>query len=674
MISGCSFYIGRYSPKLYPLVVSEMQAMLRVVLLVVLFFRTEICAAAPVSELHRAFEAIEAQDWTDAFKIAKSSGPLAEDIVLWHYLRQGEGSFQQTARFLHQHPDWPGLKLLRKQSEAAFARANPADVAAFFETTPPQTGTGALIYAKALTNLGRSQSAQKTLVTAWRTLRLSAEEEMTFMARHRTLLKPHHNARLDWALWQGWRGNAKSMLAYVSKDAQNLGKARLGLMTNARGVDGLIAAVAGTLKNDPGLAHARFAWRLRKGLTDRAITLLIEHSRSKKTLGHPEKWAQQRHVLVRELMGRKKYRQAYNLASSHHLDKGAQFATLEWLSGFLALRRLKQPDLAIRHFTKLKNTVETPISLGRAGYWLGRAYSATGDRASAKLAYSFAAQHQSSFYGLLAAEKAGSRFDKTLAGRTQFPNWVTASFTKSSVFKAGLLLLTAEQPDLAERFLTHMSESLNADELGQLGTLLAELRDPHLQVMVGKRAAQYGHIIAAPYYALHPLINTSHPVAAELMLAIARRESEFNPTLVSGAGARGLMQILPGTAKETAKEIKIKYNVKRLLTDWKYNATIGGAYLAKLSRRFDGNPVLIAAAYNAGPSRTKAWIKKQGDPRKKSVDVIDWIETIPYAETRNYIMRVTESLPIYRARLGRKVLPVSFSKELAGGGLLPLSQ
>ena len=138
MISGCSFYIGRYSPKLYPLVVSEMQAMLRVVLLVVLFFRTEICAAEPVSELHRAFEAIEAQDWTDAFKIAKSSGPLAEDIVLWHYLRQGEGSFQQTARFLHQNSDWPGLKLLRKQSEAAFARANPAEVAAFFETTPPQ--------------------------------------------------------------------------------------------------------------------------------------------------------------------------------------------------------------------------------------------------------------------------------------------------------------------------------------------------------------------------------------------------------------------------------------------------------------------------------------------------------------------------------------------------------
>ncbi|MBT4568163.1 MAG: lytic transglycosylase domain-containing protein [Marinovum sp.] len=308
--------------------------------------------------------------------------------------------------------------------------------------------------------------------------------------------------------------------------------------------------------------------------------------------------------------------------------------------------------------------METPISLGRAGYWLGRAYSATGDRASAKLAYSFAAQHQSSFYGLLAAEKAGSRFDKTLVGRKQFPNWVTASFTKSSVFKAGLLLLTAEQPDLAERFLTHMSESLNPDELGQLGTLLAELRDPHLQVMVGKRAAQYGHIIAAPYYALHPLINTSHPVAAELMLAIARRESEFNPTLVSGAGARGLMQILPGTAKETAKEIKIKYNVKRLLTDWKYNATIGGAYLAKLSRRFDGNPVLVSAAYNAGPNRVDSWIKKLGDPRAPEADIVEWIEMIPYVETRNYVMRVAESLTNYRARLGKPAAPQPFSAQL----------
>jgi soluble lytic murein transglycosylase len=158
------------------------------------------------------------------------------------------------------------------------------------------------------------------------------------------------------------------------------------------------------------------------------------------------------------------------------------------------------------------------------------------------------------------------------------------------------------------------------------------------------------------------------------MLAISRRESEFNATVVSRAGARGLMQILPSTAKQTAKSMKIKFSANRLLTDWKYNALIGGGYLAQLSQQFSGNPVLIAAAYNAGPARARKWIKQFGDPRKKSVDVIDWIELIPYSETRNYIMRVTESLPIYRARLGRRPLPTSFRKELTGAGFLPLSQ
>ncbi|MDG2404639.1 MAG: lytic transglycosylase domain-containing protein, partial [Paracoccaceae bacterium] len=273
-----------------------------------------------------------------------------------------------------------------------------------------------------------------------------------------------------------------------------------------------------------------------------------------------------------------------------------------------------------------------------------------------------------------AAERGGIGFDRTLSGSEPFPNWINARFTKTSVFNAALLLLTAEQPKLAERFITHLAESLTRRELGQLGKLLAELRDPHLQVKVGKRAAQFGHTIAAPYFALHPLINRTYPVPTELMLAIARRESEFNTTIVSQAGARGLMQILPSTAKQTAKSIKVKFSANRLLTDWKYNALIGGGYLAQLSRQFDGNPVLIAAAYNAGPARARKWIKKFGDPRKKSVDVIDWIELIPYSETRNYIMRVTESLPIYRARLGRKPLPISFHKELIGSGFMLPSQ
>jgi soluble lytic murein transglycosylase len=156
------------------------------------------------------------------------------------------------------------------------------------------------------------------------------------------------------------------------------------------------------------------------------------------------------------------------------------------------------------------------------------------------------------------------------------------------------------------------------------------------------------------------------PVPAELALAIARRESEFDPRVVSGAGARGLMQVMPGTAREVAGRLGLGYDHDRLLTDWTYNAQLGTAYLAELVERFEGNPVLVAAAYNAGPSRPIRWIRELGDPRDPDADVVDWIEAIPFAETRNYVMRVTESLPVYRARLGRAPHPVPFTEELKG--------
>lgn len=191
--------------------------------------------------------------------------------------------------------------------------------------------------------------------------------------------------------------------------------------------------------------------------------------------------------------------------------------------------------------------------------------------------------------------------------------------------------------------------------------------------MLGKRAASFGIEVPGPYYALHPVADMPLKAPPELVLAISRRESEFDPRVTSGAGARGLMQLMPGTAKEMAGQEKLPFVPNRLLTDWRYNAVLGGAYLGALIQQFDGNPVMVAAAYNAGPSRPLRWMRDQGDPRRGVVDVIDWIELIPFDETRNYVMRVAESLPIYRARLGKDVLPQPFSKELVGSGLLPLS-
>ncbi len=368
-----------------------------------------------------------------------------------------------------------------------------------------------------------------------------------------------------------------------------------------------------------------------------------------------------------------RHQEAYKIASTHFLTEGSDFAELEWLSGYIALRFLKEPKKAVEHFRNQLLAVDTPISLGRAGYWIGRAEEAAGNVQAAQQAYEFGGAYQTSFYGLLAAEKAGMDVDPRLAGNEEFPDWKDAEWLKSSVYQAAVLLLASDELDLGERFLTHLAESLDRTQIGQMGRMLADFDRPHVQVMLGKRAAQVGMEMHASYYALHPLIDRNFPIPTEMVLAIARRESEFDPKVISHAGARGLMQLMPRTAEAVSGWLGKDYELSRLTSDAEYNAELGSAYLAKLAEDFNGNVVMMSAGYNAGPSRPERWMELYGDPRKGQIDVIDWIETIPFDETRNYVMRVAESLPVYRARLGRDPLPIPFSKELVGSTLLPRS-
>ena len=286
-------------------------------------------------------------------------------------------------------------------------------------------------------------------------------------------------------------------------------------------------------------------------------------------------------------------------------------------------------------------------------------------------AYSRGAAYQTSFYGILAAEALGRPFDPDLASPPALPDWRSAPYLNSSVTEAGLLLLRAGEDVLAERFLTHLTESLPSEQAFQLGQMAVEMDRPHLAVMIGKRAAQSGIELKGAYYPLHPVAKKDLPMAPEMTLAIARRESEFDPGVISHAGARGLMQVMPATAKLVANELGIlsEHATARLTAEWDYNAILGAQYLARLAEEFGGNVVMMAAGYNAGPHRPAAWMERYGDPRDGTPNIIDWIEHIPFNETRNYVMRVTESLPVYRARLGQKPLPVPFSRELTGSTL-----
>jgi soluble lytic murein transglycosylase len=619
-----------------------------------------------------AIDAAREGNWDRAAQIAARDGEVAVDVIEWMRLRAGGGPVRAVGDFLTRRPDWPEERALRRQAEDLWIDQNDESVLAFFARTPPQTPRGVLRHAQALTATGRRQEAETAVIGAWRNMTMSTIEEALYTGAHEALLKPHHDARLDTMLWRGSYQSARRLFGIASEGAVAAAKARIALSEAAPGVDTLIAAVPASNANDGGLQHARFMWRVRKGRTEDSKDLLIATSVSAERLGRPEEWSNRRRSYARDEMRNGDAERAYEIAARHYLTAGSDYADLEWLAGYIALTKLNEPKTALHHFDNHDAAVRSPISKGRAGYWRGRTFAALGDVAAADQAYTQGAQYQSSFYGLLAAEQAGLPFDAERTLERPDTDWRTSDLAHEPLFQAGLLLQASGEVSLAERFWTHLADRLDATTGALLVQAAVDAEQPHLAVMIGKRLARRAIVVPFGYYALHPLEEQTLPMAPEMTLAIARRESEFDPRVQSGVGARGLMQIMPRTGREVARRLGrgLEHTTERLTSDPVYNAELGAAYLSTLARRFSGNIIMMSAGYNAGPSRPDRWMQVYGDPRRGEMDIVDWIEHIPFRETRNYVMRVSESLPTYRALLGKEPLPEPFSAELVGSSLL----
>jgi soluble lytic murein transglycosylase len=649
-----------------------MQAMTRILTMLLLVFTLATPAMAERPRpLGWALDAMRAGNWDSAAQIAARDGPVAADVIEWHRLRAGLGTYPEVRAFLDRRPDWPGEAFLREKSEDAVLDQSDAVILGFFSQVRPQTPLGVLAHARALINAGQSGDAQTGIVLAWRTMPMNATSQALFLAEHEAILQPHHAARLDAMLWEREHSEARQMFDLVSPADKALAETRIALQRREGDVNALIRALPANKANDPGLMYDRFEWRVRKGFTDDAIALLVERSTGADALGRPEDWGNRRRALARYEMRNGDATRAYQMASKHFLTEGSHFADLEWLAGYIALRFLDKPNDAYQHFLNHDNAVQSPISMGRAGYWQGRALEAMGDPEGASVAYAEGAKYQTSFYGLLAAEKASLPFDPKLSGARPAQDWRSSPLVSAPLFEAGMLLQASGEVTIAERFWTHLTEQLMPEDIALLGQAAIDMDQPHLAVMIGKRAAQRGLEVAAPYYPLHTLIEMDLPMAPEMTLAIARRESEFDPVVQSGVGARGLMQVMPATARDVAQDLGLLelHTTDRLTADPDYNARLGAKYLSQMAGRFGGNVVMVSAAYNAGPSRPPRWMEEYGDPRTGDIDIVDWIEMVPFRETQNYIMRVTESLPIYRARLGKDPLPIPFSQELIGSTL-----
>ncbi|MDR5653029.1 lytic transglycosylase domain-containing protein [Ruixingdingia sedimenti] len=624
--------------------------------------------AAPAQDapLARAMARAAAQDWAAAAEAAQPLGPLAADIVEWMRLRAGEGRLGDYEAFVARRADWPGLDLLRRRGEAAVARSQtPARVIAWFADTAPQTAEGALALVRALRAAGQDTRADAVAAAAWAELPFTADEQAAMLLLAGPALAAHHTTRMDHLLWRGRAPEAERLIPFVPEGWQHLARARLALAADAAGVDGFIALVPPDLAGDPGLAHARFEWRLRKGRQADAAALIVERSDSADRLGRPDAWAARRTGLARALMQAGEVGTAYRVAAGHHLTAGADFAELEFLAGYIALRKRADPATALAHFRRLAAGVTSPISTARAAYWEGRALEALGQDTEAQAAYARAAAEMSTYYGLLAAERLDHPMAPALAAPPALPDWRQAGFLSSSVFEAALLLYRAGEVGQARRFLLHLAEGLDDAGLAQLAGFALDLGAPNIAVLVAKQAAARGVTLPAALFPEPALLPEGLAVPRPLAMAIARRESEFDPAARSPAGARGLMQVMPGTAELMARKLGIAHDAARL-DDPAHNARLGAAYLAQLTDEFGSALALVAAGYNAGPGRPRAWIADLGDPRHPQADPVDWVEHVPFAETRTYIMRVAEALAIYQARADRSAAPVRLTRLLAG--------
>ena len=600
----------------------------------------------------QAFSDTEADDWESAYGLAaQAEDKRLAEVLYWLDLQDKErhNPYSEILGFMLDHPDWPGLYRMRGLAEEAMPIDLPAaDVITYFNTYPPVETAGIIRYGLALLRTGQEAEADAFVRAAWIEDDFSSTEEADFLKFFKPRLTgDDHLKRLDRLVWEGKTISAQRMLKRVDDGHAALAFARIALRSLEPGVDGAINRVPDALQDDPGLTFDRLRWRRVKGFDDRAVEILAAPPAD---LVYPDLWAYERLVVARRHLENGDPQTAYRVLADHYRLSGALNHEVDWLAGWVALRKLDMPEAALDHFMTFYDEVGFPISRARGAYWAGRAAEALGKTEEARTWFDLAADHGNTFYGQLAAD----RIDIT----PRFPPVPEPSETDINGFAADelvtlvRLLAEVDQRDLVRRFLLQIGENATTPEALQLTAQLAlVLGRPDLAVAVAKDGVSRGTVLV---YAGYPMIDLppQSTIDPALALAVIRQESSFDPGAVSDAGARGLMQLMPATADGVAGELGISHSQAMLTSDPDHNMRLGTAYLSELLGGQGGSYVRAIAAYNAGPSRVYRWVEEYGDPTAPGADVIDWIEQIPYSETRNYVQRVLEALVVYRMLQG----------------------
>jgi soluble lytic murein transglycosylase len=587
--------------------------------------------------------------------LAKDARDRDEGLALeWASLRvDPHPSVPAAVAFAEAHPGWPDGGWIRRLREAELLGSSeaPAKVAAHFASEPPQTSAGVIAAARAANATGRSDQGATIIRALWRDSDLDPSTEALilrdFGAR---LTRTDHKYRADRLLYAESFESALRAATLAGPDITTLARARIAA---ARGqlTPPLVMTVPPPLRSDPGLLFARIQDARRSNRAYEAAVLLDLAPRDRETLVNPDRWWSERRKVAGELLDLDEPRLAFELCDNAvRPGDPANQVDANFFTGWIALRFLNDARAAAVRFERAAEVAQTPISIARAAYWRGRAAEALGDPDDAKVYYQTAASEPIAYYGQLAAKRLG---EKRLALRS--PISAAEGDRRDEAVRAAEELYADGLAELASRLAFDAARQWRDEsQLAAMGEVVKRFADASTDVAFGKIATSRGYhfdAIAFPTSGVPAFLPRGHSADLARVYAVARQESEFVWQASSGAGAKGLMQLLPSTAASTARSVGVAFDYARLLVDPAFNTQLGAAFLGQVLEDESGSDALAFAAYNAGGGRVAQWIAAHGDPRTGSADLVDWIERIPYDETRDYVQRVSENLGVYRQRL-----------------------
>jgi soluble lytic murein transglycosylase len=589
---------------------------------------------------------------------------LGAALAEWNRLRQSDSyPFSSYASFLQRHPGWPGEAALRKTAEKAINpdTSSPGEVLAFFRTYPPSTNVGQAKLAYALFASGRADEAREAARQAWIGGALPSADESRILTYFSGGLKPEdHDRRIAALLMANRTGDAVRNLPLASPARRAVFEAEIALQTNAADAGTKLAALPVTAESDAGFLRDKANWMRNGGQAIAARQLLAGRAPLTVRPADPEPWFETLLTLAREAEHDRQYATAFGIASklddAYPADTDVSdrpygerdaYTSLAWLGGATALK-MGRPADAVRLFDLYAHAARSPQTRSKGFYWAGRAATAAGQAAQAQTYFEQAAAAPDQFYGQLALEKLGRHVTPppaTVATPTPEERAAFAGRTLPQAARALGLMGRWDDQSLFVRAIAQQAKSDSERQLAaEFGRQIGRL---DLGVWVAREARNKGE----SFYARGSFPDV--PIAPgfarywALAQAITRQESSFDRMAVSNAGARGMMQLMPGTARQVSGQLSLPYDFGRLTSDPSYNMMLGTSYFSTLLDQWGGNAALAVASYNAGVGNVRKWVAANGDPRSPGTDMVRWIEDIPFSETRNYVQRVLENAVVY---------------------------